>query len=112
MSQTSAPPSGNALLEQLFELEAAKHDALQSFDADAYEAAAVEQARLVAVAGPLAEAEVSRDLVVKLAKLARLNSALLLNLISISPRFALAQPGYTAEGGLEGSPLNRLRIKG
>ena len=112
MSQTSAPPPGNALLEQLFELEAVKHGALQSFDADAYEAAAAEQARLAAVAGPLAEAEVSRDRVVALAGLTRLNSALLLNLFSISPHFALAKQGYTAEGGLEGSPLDRLRVEG
>ena len=112
MSPTSAPPPGNALLEQLFELEAVKHDALRSFDADAYEAAAAEQARIVASAGPLAAAEVSRDLVVALARLTHLNSALLLNLISISPHFALAKQGYTAEGGVEGSPFDRLRVKG
>ena len=85
MSQTSAPPSGNALIKQLHELEAAKHDALQNLDADAYESSSAEQARLVSAAGPPAANEVSSDLVIALAKLARLNSALLLNLISISP---------------------------
>ena len=112
MSQTSAPPSGNALIKQLHELEAAKHDALQNLDADAYESSSAEQARLVSAAGPPAANEVSSDLVVALAKLARLNSALLLNLISISPHFAIARQGYTADGDIEESTRTRVILKG
>ncbi len=112
MSQTPAPPLGNALLEQLYELEAAKHAALQNFDADAYENTSAEQARLVSAAGTPPANEVSRDLVVALAKLSRLNSALLLNLISISPHFALAQQGYTADGGIEESTRTRVQVNG
>ena len=99
------------MLERLIELEAVKHEALLEFDADAYETATSEQTGLVS-AGTLKESEVARDRVVVLAKQTRLNSALLLNLISISPYFALMQQGYTAGGGPEAAPWNRPRLRG
>ena len=111
MKTPSVPPRGNELLERLIELEAVKHEALLEFDADAYETATSEQTGLVS-AGTLEESALARDRVVVLAKQIRLNSALLLNLISISPYFALMQQGYTAGGGAVAAPSSRLRLRG
>lgn len=90
-------------IERLLELESAKTDALTGFDADRYEASAREQSRLVDSGVPDL-ARLPRDRARAFAMKARLNSALLLNLISISPHFALAVQAYGPNGA---SPVPR-----
>ncbi len=111
MNEPSAPLSGNELLERLLELEAVKNVALLEFDADSYETAAAEQTHLVSL-GTLEKSSLSRESVVALAQKTQLNFALLLNLISISPYFALIEQGYTAEGVSEDGPKQRLTVQG
>lgn len=84
-------------LERLLELESAKTDALIAFDADRYEASAREQSRLVGSGVPDL-ATLPRDRARTLAMKVRMNSALLLNLFSISPHFALAVQAYGPSG--------------
>ena len=96
------PPSGSGLspedwLERLLELESIKTDALMAFDADRYESSARDQSRLVDSGIPDL-ASLKRDRARAFATRARLNSALLLNLFSISPHFALAVQAYGPNG--------------
>ena len=111
MNEPSAPLSGNELLEQLLELETRKKDALLEFDADAYERAVSEQTLLVSQ-GTLEASALSSERVVALAKQTKLNFALLLNLISISPSFALMQQGYSADGVSENTGKRRVVVQG
>lgn len=111
MNETSAPLSGNELLERLTQLETVKKEALLDVDSASYETATAEQTLLVSQ-GALEASELSRERVVALAQKTRLNFALLLNLISISPSFALMQQGYTADGVGENSPKQRVVVQG
>ncbi len=111
MNEPSAPLAGNDLLERLLELESAKKEALLEFDANAYETASAEQALLVSQ-GTLEKSELSRERVVALAQKTRLNFALLLNLISISPSFASMQQSYTADGVRENSLKRHVVVQG
>lgn len=109
--QASHSLSGNEWADRLLELESAKKDALVAFDPDSYDAIARDQMRLVSGRVP-DFASISRDRALALAASTRLNSALLLNLISVSPHFALAREGYTADGEPEGRRRGRLRARG
>ena len=109
--ESSAPLRGNELLERLFELEATKKEALIEFDADSFETAVAEQTSLVS-RGTLDKSELSRERVVAFAAQTRLNLALLLNLISISPYFRLMKQGYTAEGIGENAPKQHVTVEG
>ena len=95
----------------LFELEATKKEALIEFDADSFETAVAEQTSLVS-RGTLDKSELSRERVVAFAAQTRLNLALLLNLISISPYFRLMKQGYTAEGIGENAPKQHVTVEG
>ncbi len=110
MDISSAPLSGNLLLERLLELEALKNTALLEFDPHTYGASAAEQTRLVS-AGSMEPSRLSRHTLVALAKQTRLNLALLLNLVSTSPHFEMMQPGYTAEGFRDDAPGGRLAFQ-
>ena len=108
--QTAQSLSGNRWVDRLLELEVVKKEALLAFDADGYEASSQEQVRLVAAGIPDLE-NISRDRGLALARQTRLNSALLINLVSISPHFALAQQGYTADGEPAGPVLDRVQVE-
>ena len=108
--EPGTPLSGNELLERLLELESVKKEALIEFDADSFETAAAEQTSLVS-RGTLDESELSRERVIAFGAKTRLNLALLLNLISISPYFRLMKQGYTAEGILENAPQRRVVVQ-
>ncbi len=103
MHEPAVPLAGNLLLERLLELEAVKYCALLEFDADSYEAAAAEQTHLASTA-TLDPSNLSRESVIALAKKTRLNFALLMNLSSISPSFALGHSSYTADGVGQNTP--------
>jgi hypothetical protein len=84
-------------IARLLQLESAKTDALIAFDSEGYEASATEQSRLVDSGVPDLRS-LPRDRARSFAMKARLNSALLLNLFSISPHFALAVQAYGPDG--------------
>ena len=111
MSQSDIPLRGNRLIDRLFELESVKHEALLKFDPDSYEAGVAEQARL-ASDGVGDASDVSRERIARLAELPKRNAALLLNLISISPHFALAGQEYTSQGSAAQQPRGRVRVEG
>jgi len=108
----AAGASANAWLERLLELESAKTEALMAFDADRYESSALEQSRLVDSGVPDL-ATLPRDRARAFAMKARLNSALLLNLFSISPHFALAVQAYGPNGATadSGRVVENLRVE-
>lgn len=111
MSASDVPLRGDRLIDRLIELETVKHEALKRFDPDSYEAGVAEQARLVSDESPVAS-DVSRERVSRLAELTQRNAALLLNLISISPHFALAGQGYTSQGGADKQSRKSVRVEG
>jgi hypothetical protein len=108
--QNSQDLSGNGWVDRLLELEVVKREALLALDADSYETSSEEQVRLVASGVPNLE-QVSRDRALALAEQTRLNSALLINLVSISPHFALAKQGYTSDGESSRSRLDRVQVE-
>ena len=101
MSQSDIPLRGNRLIDRLFELESVKHEARLKFD----------PARL-ASDGVGDASDVSRERIARLAELTKRNAALLLNLISISPHFALAGQEYTSRGSAAQQPRGRVRVEG
>lgn len=105
-NETAAPAtqlSPDEWIERLAELESAKKRALMTFDADLYETSAREQSRLVQSGVPDLR-RLPRECARSFALSARLNSALLLNLFSISPHFALAVQAYGPSGAASDSP--------
>jgi hypothetical protein len=104
------------LVEQLLELEGAKHRALMACDATAYEESVKSQLQLLNTAGELrAAAEASPAKVEVLSRLIRLNTHLLLNHFSASPAFAAngvlgRSSGYTATGARDARPPSRFSV--
>ena len=88
----------DGLVEELLRLESAKHTALISIDATAYDANVREQMRLLAVSKGSAEPVPSVERLLALSQLITLNTRLLQNLVSTSPRFAFNKNEYTAKG--------------
>ena len=109
--QTAQSLSGNQWIDRLLELEVVKKEALLALDAEGYETGSEEQVRLVAAGVPDLDS-ISRERALALAEQTRLNSALLINLVSISPHFALAKEGYTSDGEPAGSALDRVQVEG
>ena len=111
MNRGLVPSKGDELVEELYQLEEKKHDALVRFDADAYEAGVSAQVCLLGEDHDLL-AQTSSPTVSRLADLIRLNSLLLVNLNSISPYFAFAEGGYSAVGDLNRPSAGRMRLEG
>jgi hypothetical protein len=94
----------DGLVEELLRLESAKHKALVSIDATAYEAGVREQLRILAAAkeAVIKVAGVERLLV--LSQLITLNARLLQNLLSTTPLFGLCG-NYNAAGRVSPPPV-------
>ncbi len=98
----------DGLVEELLRLESAKHKALISIDASAYDASVREQMRLIATSkGAVTSVNVERLL--SLSQLITLNTRLLHNLVSTNPVFAFSKNGYTAKGNAS-APTTPSRV--
>jgi hypothetical protein len=95
----------DGLVEELLRLESAKHQALVSIDAPAYDANVREQLRLLGQS-PAPLKKVGRiDVLSALSKLIALNTRLLLNLLSTTPRFEIDHNSYSASGHVSPAPV-------
>jgi hypothetical protein len=97
----------DGLVEELLRLESAKHEALILIDATAYETSVREQMRLLSVCNETRKRVSNLDRLVTLSQLITLNTRLLQNLISINPRFAFNQNGYTPQGKMSAPVVSR-----
>ena len=88
----------DGLLEELLRLESAKHQALVSIDAPAYDANVREQLRLLSVSKDTLGKVKSIESLLVLSQLITLNARLLENLLSTAPSFDIDHNGYTANG--------------
>jgi hypothetical protein len=102
----------DGILDQLLRLESAKHRALIESNAADYEANVRAQLRLVDdnPGLPRCASEAPGQAAV-LSKLIRLNTALVLNLISASPVLRLIQTAYTREGSPEELTDSRFSVE-
>jgi len=107
MGERNSPRTGGTLVSELIRLETAKKDALIRFDAAAFEDHTREQTRLVDATPTPQNPDLRLDDLLKLNRLIRLNTALVLNLHSISPWVAVAREGYTAAGEVSTAPTAR-----
>ena len=105
------------IVDQLLELESAKHRALLTCDSSSYEEHVKTQIRLLdtGIASTAAAKESAETLSV-LSRLMRLNTVLLLNHFTISPVFAetggLRPGGYTSAGAPQLRPSSNLSVNG
>jgi hypothetical protein len=90
------------IVEQLLELETAKHHSLLLCDPSSYEAQVRAQADLLNAGHDLrAAAHESPEQVIILSRLVRLNTALFVNFVSSSSVPLLAAAEYTSAGALD-----------
>jgi hypothetical protein len=89
----------DGLVEELLRLESAKHKALISIDASAYDANVREQLQLLANRKESTLKATCVERVLALSQLITLNTRLLQNLMATTPLFRDA--GYTAAGRIE-----------
>ena|ERR1051326_4468457 len=102
----------DGLVEELLRLESAKHKALVSIDAPAYDATVREQMRLLAASKQPLGAVTSLERLLALSQLITLNTRLLQNLISTAPLFGFSESGYTAKGCMpEPTVSRRVRVE-
>jgi hypothetical protein len=101
----------DGLVEQLWRLESAKHRALVSIDAPAYEATVREQMRLLGASkGTIRVTNLERLLA--LSQLITLNTRLFKNLVSSTPVFNFSGNGYAANGDVSVQSLSpRLSVE-
>jgi hypothetical protein len=104
------------LVEELLELESAKHRALLACDADAYEKHVRRQLHVLSETPDVRQAAaMSPDQVRVLSRLIQLNACLLHNHFASSPVFALngalGKSGYTSEGALETRPPSNFSVE-
>jgi hypothetical protein len=97
----------DGLVEELLRLESAKHEALVLIDATTYETSVREQLRLLSVRKDTRKRVSNLGQLLTLSQLITLNARLLQNLISINPRFAFNQNGYTAQGKMSAPVVSR-----
>jgi len=97
----------DGLVEELLRLESAKHEALISIDASAYDSNVREQLRLLAASKDALTSVTSVERLLALSQLITLNTRLLQNLISTTPLFGYSAEGYTAQGALPEPPVSR-----
>lgn len=95
----------DGLVEELLRLEGAKHKALVTIDASAYDATVREQMRVLATTGTAGSISSVERLLV-LSRLITLNTRLLQNLLSTTP-FLVLGSGYTAAGRLSLPPASQ-----
>src|SRR4051812_38606702 len=101
----------DGLVEELLRLEDAKHKALVSIDAPAYDDNVRKQMLLLsssrtAQAAPAADV----DRLLALSQLITLNSRLLQNLVSTTPWFAFSENSYTATGNVTARTAGRVAL--
>jgi hypothetical protein len=100
------------IVEQLLELETAKHRALLRCDAPVYESHVRAQVELLNAGHDLrAAAREVPEQVSILAKLVRLNTALVVNFVSSSPIPLLTLSEYTSAGALDNRPAPRFSVE-
>jgi hypothetical protein len=100
------------ITQELLRLETAKHRALLECDSQSYHDRVVEQVHLVnSGVDPAAAAQNNPEIVGALSRLTRLNTVLLLNVISTSPVFAANRNGYTSSGTLDRRPAGRVSVE-
>jgi hypothetical protein len=87
----------DALVEELLRLENAKHKALISIDAPAYDENVREQARLLASSKDFSVRVANVERLLALSQLITLNARLLQNLLSTTPLFETGG-NYSAKG--------------
>ena len=88
----------DGLVDELLRLESAKHQALVSIDAPAYDANVREQLRLLSTFRESLDKVKSIEHLLALSQLIVLNTRLLHNLLSTAPSFPIDRNGYTAKG--------------
>ena len=100
------------IVEQLLELETAKHHSLLLCDASSYEAQVRAQVDLLNTGHDLrAAAHESPEQVIILSRLVRLNTALFVNFVSSSPIPLMTSPEYTSAGELDARPPSRFSVE-
>ena len=100
------------IVEQLLELETAKHRSLLRCDASSYETQVCAQVDLLKDGHDLrVAAHESPEQVTILSRLVRLNAALLVNFVSSSPIPLLTLPEYTSAGTLGTRPALRISLE-
>jgi len=95
------------LLEELLRLEGAKHKALVSIDAPAYEETVREQMRVLAASENKLGGVTNVKGLQALSQLISVNTRLLQNLFSATPLFYLSANGYTSQGLVSEPALSR-----
>ena len=103
----------DGIVEQLLRLEEAKHKALLKCDSATYELHVSVQMRLFESAQDFAAAaRRSTKSFAALARLIRLNTSLVLNLLKTSAAFARVHSGYTSTGNPGTRNVSRFRAQG
>ena len=97
----------DGLVEELLRLEDAKHKALVSIDASAYDENVRKQMLLLSSSRTVQTVPADVDRLLALSQLITLNTRLLQNLISTSPLFAFNKNGYTAKGRASAPAVSR-----
>jgi hypothetical protein len=102
----------DGLVEELLRLEDAKHKALVSIDASAYDANVRKQMRLLSSSKSVqTSSPADVDRLLALSQLITLNTRLLQNLVSTTPWFALSEKSYTAKGNVTANTKRKVSLE-
>ena len=102
----------DGLVTELLRLEDAKHKALVSIDAPAYDDNVRKQMELLAVSGAgRLDRTAEVEGLLALSQLITLNSRLLQNLVSTTPWFAFSGNGYSATGRVAAQTSGRVSVE-
>ena len=101
----------DGLVDELLRLEIAKHRALVSIDAPAYDDNVREQLRLLSTLRESLDKVTSVERLRALSQLITLNTRLLQNLLATAPSFEFNRNGYTAKGQISQASVSRVSME-
>ena len=102
----------DGLVNELLRLEDAKHKALVSIDAPAYDDSVRQQMELLATSDTAQLGRTTEvDCLLALSQLITLNTRLLQNLVSTTPWFAFSGNGYSANGRVAAKTSGRVSVE-
>jgi hypothetical protein len=101
----------DGLVKELLRLEDAKHKALVSIDASAYDENVRKQMLLLSSSKTVQTAPADLDRLLALSQLITLNTRLLQNLVSTTPWFAFSENSYTAKGSVTAHTRGKVSLE-